>query len=59
MNWLWRGIKGFGWDLLVACVAMYLGWHIGYGRGAREVVDLVIELRGGTELPEPWDRGRI
>lgn len=49
----------FGWIILLAA-GMHLGAQIGFGRGARAVADLVIELRqGGYETPEPWDSGQI
>jgi hypothetical protein len=63
MRRLWRVLGGladaFGWIVMLA-VGMHIGQGYGYGRGARDLSRLIIEMRQGShEAPEPWTRGDI
>ncbi|MGX1237309.1 hypothetical protein AB7M71_010447 [Bradyrhizobium japonicum] len=41
-------------------IAFNIGVWNGYGRGARDIARLMIEMRqGGYAVDEPWDRGGI
>lgn len=56
LRWGW-GAFGYG---LIFCIGMAAGQWIGFGKGARAVVDLVTEMRQSSyETPDPWDRGEI
>lgn len=63
MRRLWRVLGGIwsviGWGILLAA-GYHIGATAGYGRGARDIARLMIEMRQGNfETPEPWDRGDI
>lgn len=46
--------------IVIFCAGMQAGQWIGYGKGARDTVRLVIEMRQSSfETPDPWDRGDI
>jgi hypothetical protein len=54
----------WAWELFGAIVLLAMGWHFGgqagYGRGARDLARLVIEMRQGAyETPAPWQHGSI
>jgi hypothetical protein len=60
---LWRAL-GAIWNAagigIVLVAGYWLGSNVGYGRGARDLARLVIEMRqAGYETPEPWDSGDI
>ncbi|MET3967280.1 hypothetical protein [Bradyrhizobium sp. S3.9.1] len=59
-----RRVLGGLWNafgcLLLICAGMQAGQWIGYGKGARDLSRLIIEMRqGGYETPDSWDRGDI
>lgn len=63
MKRVWRVLGGI-WSglglVLLFAAGMHAGQWIGYGKGARDTVRLVIEMRqGAVDAPEPWDRGDI
>ena len=63
MRRLWRVLGGlwaaFGY-VLIFCVGMQAGQWIGYGKGARDLARLIIEMRqSASETPDSWDRGDI
>jgi hypothetical protein len=46
--------------MLLIAAGIHIGQGYGYGRGARDIARLMIEMRqGATETPEPWDSGGI
>lgn len=63
MRRLWRflgAIWGLFGTTLVLAVGYWLGIQVGYGKGARAIADLMIEMRHTDfETPDPWDRGDI
>lgn len=56
IQWLWNTLA-LGFAL---AIAFNIGQWAGYGRGARDIARLMIEMRqGGYAVDEPWDRGDI
>lgn len=56
IGWLWNTI-GLG---LALVLAFHIGQWAGYGRGARDIARLMIEMRqAGDTIDEPWDHGGI
>lgn len=57
-------VLGAIWSLIGTAVVLasgyWMGMQVGYGKGARAIADLMIEMRHTDfETPDPWDRGDI
>jgi hypothetical protein len=59
MRTVWRFIREAAYVAVLGALAAYWGYQLGYGRGVRTMVDLMVALRSVDEPPPPFQKGGI
>lgn len=59
MRTVWRFIREAAYVAILGALAGYIGVQIGYGRGVRDMADLMTVLRTVDEPPAPFHKGGI